>query len=325
MGANPRTNTRKKFLQKHIPTEKARPGVIVSHYGVAVEVLFEDSQEKAMVRVKRNSGHVVGDRVRVRGENLKRLERLTEISRMNARGGIHLVGANLDILGIVISCEPLPPPGFVDRAIVAARAAALIPILVINKSDIRCTEEYQKTVLPSYQKSVQIFSVSALQGNGLLEMEQFFAQGHRGIFVGPTGVGKSSILNGLLPDLNLQTGEISESKKRGRHTTTVSSLHRLPLGGELIDSPGFNDFGLVDIDTQQLAGYFPGFEQANEHPCKFRDCKHRQEPECSVTNLLSDGVISKERYHTYLQLLEEVEAMESEPRYRERRHRRKKS
>lgn len=304
---------------------RSRKGVITAHYGVAVDVFFREDGATRMIRVKRNSGHVVGDSVIVKGEQLKRLERLSELSRMDARGGIHIVGANLDVLCIVVSCEPLSPPGFIDRAIVAARAVKLQPVLVMNKSDLACFEGYRAQTEPVYINSVEIFSVSAESFAGLDNLIAFFSREHRGIFVGPTGVGKSSILNSLLPDLNLQTGEISESKKRGRHTTTVSTLHRLPGGGELIDSPGFNDFGLVDISVMQLAAFFPGFEKAAPYPCKFRDCKHRDEPGCTVTDMVSEQDIREERYLTYLQILTEVEALESEPKYRDRRHRRKKN
>lgn len=304
---------------------ECKKGVIVAHYGVAVDVVFNDSSERAMVRVKRNSGHVVGDNVEVRGEVLQRLSRDSELSRMDARGGIHIVGANLDVLCIVVTCEPLSPPGFIDRAIVAARAANLTPVLVMNKSDLACFPGYSKDVTSRYVNSVKIFSVSAETGTHLDSLKDFFSEEHRGIFVGPTGVGKSSILNKLLPDLNLQTGAISETKKRGRHTTTVSTLHRLPGGGELVDSPGFNDFGLVDTTISELASYFPSFEQATETPCRFRDCKHRNEPGCSVLELAAAGKISDERYKTYLQILTEVEMIDAEPKYRERRHRRKKN
>lgn len=300
-------------------------GVITAHYGVAVDVLFAVDNVTRMIRVKRNSGHVVGDRVVVRGEQLERMERQSELSRMDARGNIHIVGANLDVLCITTSCEPLSPPDFIDRAIVAGRANRLQPVLVMNKSDLSCFEEYYTVTCPVYQQSVETFAVSAVSGAGLEELIAFFQQNHRGIFVGPTGVGKSSILNSLLPDLNLQTGEICESKKRGRHTTTVSTLHRLPGGGELIDSPGFNDFGLVDISVPQLARYFPGFEKAIPHPCRFRDCKHREEPGCTVSKMVEENTIRYDRYTTYLQVLTEVEAIQSEPKYRERRHRRKKN
>jgi len=302
-----------------------REGVIVAHYGVAVDVLFPDNNEKYMVRVKRDSGHVVGDRVKVEDEVLTRLPRTSELSRMDSRRGVHLVGANLDILGIVVSCEPLPPPGFIDRAMVAARAAGLIPILVMNKADLACFAGYHASTAPLYEESTKIFVVSAASGEGLSSIADYFSEGHRGAFIGPTGVGKSSILNGLLPDLNLQVGAISESKKRGRHTTTVSTLHSLKSGGELIDSPGFNDFGLINVSTMELAAYFPGFEKAGHDTCRFRDCKHQSEPGCKVTELLHKNQIREERYTTYLQILTEVEAILIQPNYRERRHRRKKN
>jgi ribosome biogenesis GTPase len=307
------------------PNSIRREGLIVAHYGVAVDVLFTESNEKSMIRVKRNSGHVVGDRVIVEGEVLTRLERKSELSRMDARGGVHIVGANLDVLGIVVSCEPLPPPGFIDRAIVAARASGVVPVLVLNKSDLACFTDYYSAVQQVYEESTQIFTLSAVTGIGLSALNDFFGEQHRGAFIGPTGVGKSSILNSLLPEINLQVGEISESKKRGRHTTTVSTLHSLSGGGELIDSPGFNDFGLIDVSAAELAAYFPGFEKAGRESCRFRDCKHQTEPGCRVTDLVDQQQIKEERYSTYLQILTEVEAMLIEPRYRERRHRRKKN
>lgn len=302
-----------------------REGVIVAHYGVAVDVLFADDNSRTMVRVKRNSGHVVGDNVVVEEEILTRLERTSELARMDARGGVHIVGANLDVLCIVVTCEPIPPPGFIDRAIVAARASGHTPVLILNKSDLACFAGYEKAIRPLYTDSVDIFSVSAETNDNLEEIKNFFSKGHRGIFVGSTGVGKSSILNRILPEIKLATAEISESKKRGRHTTTVSTLHLLDDGGELVDSPGFNDFGLVDTSVSELSSYFPGFEAATETPCRFRDCKHRIEPGCSVIEALGAGKINHERYKTYLQILEEVEAIDLEPKYRERRSRRKKN
>ena len=300
-------------------------GVIVAHYGVAVDVLSLEGNLHSMIRVKRNSGHVVGDKVVIKDDVLTRLERSSELSRMDARGGRHIVGANLDVLCIIVSCEPLPPPGFIDRAIVSARASSLRPVLVINKSDLACFAEYQAAVEPVYRESVKIFTLSAESGSGLQNLNSFFSEGHRGVFVGPTGVGKSSILNSLLPEINLTTGEISETKKRGRNTTTVSTLHLLNNGGELIDSPGFNDFGMVDISAHQLSTYFPGFEKAGMDGCRFRDCKHREEPDCKVKYLVEQNQIDQSRYTIYLQMLTEVEALDTEPKYRDRRHRRKKN
>ncbi len=183
----------------------------------------------------------------------------------------------------------------------------------------------ERQTSPRYWFSTNQILHVAESGAGIDNLLSYFGENHRGVFVGPTGVGKSSIMNSILPDINLSTGEISESKKRGRHTTTVSTLHILENGGELVDSPGFNDFGLVDTTTPELALYFPGFEKAQKEPCRFRDCKHKEEPGCQVTEKVQSGEISSERYQTYLQLLEEVEMIDSEPKYRERRSRRKKN
>ena len=292
----------------------AREGMIIAHRGVAVDVVWDDG-ERGVVRVKRSSGHVVGDRVKVAGEVLEQLPRRTELRRRDARGGIHLVGANLDVLGVVVAPMPLPP-GFIDRAIVSARAADLQPFIIINKSDLAASTELVRSLSTTYAGAVPVFSVSASTGSGLGPLREFLKV-HRGAFVGTTGVGKSSLLNALCPEIDLKVGEINVEKDRGRHTTTVSTLHSLSTGGELIDTPGFQDFGLVDISAQELAAYFPGFEKTGEHSCRFRDCRHRTEPGCAVVGLVAQGEVQAERYETYLEILNEVEAGEAESRRRE--------
>jgi ribosome biogenesis GTPase / thiamine phosphate phosphatase len=290
-----------------------RIGLIVAHYGISVEVLFEDG-ERSMVRVKRNSGHVVGDAVLVRDDLLSRLPRKTELRRRDARGGLHLVAANLDVLGIVVA--PMAPDGFIDRAIVAARAVELHPFVVVNKCDLPGSEELTAAVKSTYVASVPVFPLSAMTGEGLAALRAFFAEGHRGAFVGTTGVGKSSLLNALCPEIDLRTAEVSDYKSMGRHTTTVSTLHALPEGGELVDTPGFRDFGLVEISPEELAAHFPGFEKAAEVTCRFRNCRHRTEPGCAVVELVAKEAIPVERYETYLVLLTEVEIDEEERKRR---------
>ena len=287
--------------------ERSGSGLILSHFGVAVEVLFGDG-ERRMVRVKRNSGHVVGDRVQVDGEVLERLPRTTELRRSDARGGVHLVAANLDVLGIVVA--PLSPAGFIDRAIIAARAAGLNPFVVANKCDLPQARELYEALLETYQGVVPVFPLSAARGEGLDPLREFLRQGHRGAFVGSTGVGKSSLLNALVPDIDLKVAEVSDYKYLGRHTTTVSTLHALPGCGELVDTPGFRDFGLVDISCAEVAAHFPGFETLEQHGCRFHNCRHRQEPGCVVTGLVTAGELPAERYQTYLEVLAEAEAAE---------------
>jgi len=283
----------------------------VAHHGIAVEVLFDDG-ERRMVRVKRDSGHVVGDDVVVTGEVLRRLPRRTELRRRDARGGVHLVAANLDVLGVVVA--PLSPAGFIDRAIVAARVAALQPFVVVNKCDLDGTAELLAVLSCTYAGSVPIFPLSAAKRTGLAPLLEFLGKGYRGAFVGTTGVGKSSLLNALCPEIDLKVGELSGYKGQGRHTTTVSTLHALSGGGELVDTPGFRDFGLVDISVEDLAGHFPGFEAHGEVVCRFRNCRHRSEPGCAVVVLVEQGSIPAERYVTYLEILDEVEADQAEAR-----------
>lgn len=309
-----RNKTRRPIISDDIPlAEQGQEGLVVAHHGVAVEVLF-DGGDRRMVRVKRNSGHVVGDDVLISGEVMKRLSRRTELRRRDARGGIHLLAANLDVLGVVVA--PQSPYGFVDRAIVAARAADLLPFLVVNKCDLDATSDLLAYIRNTFSGSVRIFPVSAVKRTGLDSLQEFFSEGHRGAFIGNTGVGKSSLLNALCPDIDLQVGELSGYKGQGRHTTTVSTLHALSGGGELVDTPGFRDFGLVEITVEDIAAHFPGFEKHRESACRFSNCKHSSEPGCAVIGLLEEGYITAERYAAYVEILGEVEADQAELRSR---------
>lgn len=299
-------------------SDMACSGVLVAHHGVAVEALLETG-ERRMVRVKRRSGHVVGDRVLVKGEVLERLARTTELRRRDAMGGVHLVGANLDVLGIVVAPLPMPPAGFIDRAIVAARVAGLRPFLIVNKCDLDAAAGFIAELRGVYEGNVPFFPLSSVSGTGLDLLRSFLGEGHRGAFVGTTGVGKSSLLNALCPEIDLRVGALNIHNDKGCNTTTVSTLHALSSGGELIDTPGFQDFGLVDISARELAEHYPGFELANETKCRFRDCRHRSEPGCAVTALVGQNRIPAERHVTYLKILDEVETYETAMRQQSRK------
>jgi ribosome biogenesis GTPase / thiamine phosphate phosphatase len=296
---------------------EASRGLITAHHGVEVQVLFTTGKRR-MVRVKRSSGHVVGDEVAVTGEVLRRLPRRTELRRRDARGGIHLVAANLDVLGIVVASNS--PVQFIDRAIVASRVAQLQPFVVVNKCDLDDTADLLADLRRVYMGAVPVFAISAKSRTGLEPLKAFLNEGHRGVFVGSSGVGKSSLLNALCPSIDLKVGKVSDHTGLGRHTTTVSTLHALSGGGELVDTPGFRDFGLVDILTDELAIHFPGFEEHGEAKCRFRNCRHRTEPGCAVIGLVERGDILPDRYATYLELLAEVEADQSEARSRDWRN-----
>lgn len=282
-----------------------RCGVIIGHYGVAVDVRFDDGAIES-VRVKRKSGHVVGDRIYMDGNFLKRFERDSIIHRRSQGGSIHVVAANLDVLGIVVTSVPDSPKGFLDRTIVAARSSSVAPFIVVNKSDLESAASLYNEIKPIYENSVPVFIVNTMDDKGIDVIKEFFSKGLRGAFVGVSGVGKSSILNSMCEDIELVTGELSYRNDKGRHTTTTSTMHELDTGGELIDTPGFRDFGVVNISKEELSQYFCGFDNLPEGYCKFRNCLHRDEPGCHVKACVEDGSLDESRYENYLNLLDEL-------------------
>ena len=288
------------------PGQAPLRGVITSHLGVAVEVALADGTARR-VRVQRKSGHVVGDDVEVTGERLVGLPRRSELRRRSPMGGIHVVAANLDVLGIVVALDPIPLPGLIDRAAVAARVAGIAPFLIINKADLDPDGEYLQECLDLLAADLPVFAVSASSGAGLPELAAFLQTRGRGALVGPSGVGKSSLLNALVPGADLTTRELSEAHGTGRHTTTVSTLLKLPLGGELADTPGVREYGLVEVSPRDLAQYFVGFDTV-EGACRFRDCLHEGEPGGAIMKAVDDGRIPEERYASYRSVLGEAKA-----------------
>lgn len=328
--------------------EAGELGVLVAHYGVAVDVRLDspgapnpgetnagetspgepgpDQPELRSVRVRRRSGHVVGDRVELVGERLRRLPRSSQLRRRDAMGRTHVVAANLDLLGIVVAPVPPSPAAFIDRALVSARACGISAALIVNKVDLPEAEALMAELRATYLEGpgaldLPLLGVAAADGSGLAALRAVFA-GHgelgakarRGAFVGTSGVGKSSLVNALLPELDLAVGAINRISGLGRHTTTTATLHPLPEGGELIDTPGFRDFGLVDISVRELAEHFPGFAELRaRHPerrCRFNDCRHLVEPDCAIVAAVDAGELPAASLARYRSLLAEVTALE---------------
>lgn len=293
--------------------ESIERGLIVAHFGVAVEVRLE-SGERRPVKVARRSGHVVGDRIELVGERLVRLERRNALRRRDSMGRVHVVAANLDILGIVVAPRPTTPFGFVDRALVAAAVAGIEPLVIINKADLPEAEALAVELRSTWPATaagdpLRIVVVSAAREQGLDELRAIFAGPPtvRGVFAGTSGVGKSSLVNALLPELALAVGEINPLSGLGRHTTTTATLHALPDGGELVDTPGFREFGLVEITARELAAWFPGFVAilARQH-CRFSDCLHLAEPDCAIKQAREHGELPDARWQAYRDLVEEL-------------------
>jgi len=283
----------------------AEPGRVVAHHGVAVLVRFDAGGER-QIWLTPDQRAVAGDRVLVRGDRLVVEEAHGVLRRRDARGRERTIATNLDLLGIVVAPEPREPPGYIDRGFVIARAAGIEPMIIVNKTDLEGGPELAERLEEIYGPSATVLRVCAETGEGVEAIAAALSGGRLGALVGPSGVGKSSLLNALVEDLDLVVSELNRRSQKGRHTTTTATLHSLAGGGILVDTAGFKDFIAVDVETVEVAAFFPGFETALESECRFRDCLHRSEPECPVLAAVAAGEISERRHRAYLALLDEI-------------------
>lgn len=284
-----------------------RSGRVVAHHGVAVLVRFEDGSER-QIWLTPDQRAVAGDRVVVVDDHLAVEPAHGILRRRDTRGRERTIAVNLDVLCIVVAPEPREPPGYIDRGFVIARSAGIEAVIVLNKIDLDVDGGLADRLDEIYCASCAVLRVSAQTGAGIDSLSEALAGDHLGALVGPSGVGKSSLLNRLVPDLDLAVSALNRASQKGRHTTTTATLHALAGGGFLVDTPGFKDFIAVDVDALEAATFFPGFETALEGGCRFRDCLHRTEPACAVLAAVEAGEISARRHRAYIELLEEVGA-----------------
>ncbi len=227
----------------------------------------------------------------------------------------HIIAANLDQALLIISINtPLTSTTFIDRFLATAEAYRIPVHIVINKCDTFTEEdkEYADALCHLYRSiGYECCQVSATTGEGFDHIGQTIRQKIT-LLSGNSGVGKSTIINRILPDANVRTGEVSASHHKGMHTTTFSEMYPLPQGGYIIDTPGIKGFGTIDFDANEVAHYFPEIFEISQ-VCRFNNCTHRHEPGCAVLKALENHEISESRYASYLSIIDDS----SDGKYRE--------
>jgi ribosome biogenesis GTPase len=231
---------------------------------------------------------------------------------VNLSRATHVVAANLDHAWLVLSCSlPETATGFVDRFLVAAHAFGVEATILFNKWDeaqgdpgrVEALEYLEDVYATAGYRTLRL---SALTGAGVVDWSAELTGGVH-LVSGPSGVGKSSLINRLLPGVELRTAAISGAHAKGRHTTTFAEMFPLPGGGYIIDTPGIKGFGLVDIERETLHHHFPEMFALLPH-CKFHNCTHQHEPQCAVRAGVETGEVPQERYANYLDLFTHFEA-----------------
>lgn len=215
------------------------------------------------------------------------------------------LAANIDQVVIVASVtQPEFNYGFMDRFLLAANLNDLPFVLVLTKMDLlpHGEDDLSDEIRDFMSIADKVIPVSVKNGEGLEDLRKELL-GKSSVFSGQSGVGKSSLINKLVPDAALATGEVRERDGKGRHTTTSSSLFDFPGGGYVIDTPGIRSIGLLDMDSETLAKIFPGFFEGDLFTCKYSNCIHLKEPGCSVRMAVEEGRISKARYASYFRIL----------------------
>jgi ribosome biogenesis GTPase len=282
-------------------------GLVISYFGNSVAVETANGQVVQCHLHRNQALPVVGDRVNWQFENsetgsiIEILPRKSVLARGD-RGKRKPIAANVDLMVVVMSPPPIFSTYLVDRYLVAAELLEIAPLIVVNKTDLltKASQAALEDALAPYrQVPYSIILSSVYEEGGLAELSAFLAN-KTAVLVGPSGVGKSSIISALA-ESDIRTTHVS-AKGAGKHTTTATRLYHLPTGGSLIDSPGVREFHLWQVEKPEVLHAFRDF---NEYApdCRFRDCQHLAEPGCAVQKAVTDGRIAPQRYASYQALM----------------------
>lgn len=259
----------------------------------------------------------VGDFVEVKREDdgtgtiTEIYERENYIPRQATHGrrGEQTLVANIDRAWVVLSLrKPKFNQGFTDRFLVICEAYEVPAGVIINKMDLakKGDPEFVEEVEEVYKSIGYPVLKTSIKDSESIQTLADELKGKTSVFIGPSGVGKTSLLNSIDPGLNLKTGEISSYSKKGKHTTTFARLIPLKNSGFIVDTPGIRELGLVNIEPAELSLYFPEMIEPRQH-CKFYNCTHYHEPQCGVKEAYEAGKIDPDRYHSYLKMLDSLE------------------
>lgn len=296
----------------------AREGLVITRFGQHADI--EDPETGIIHRcnLRRSIQSLIsGDRVvwRPGVEALQGIagvveavhERESMLTRPDYYDGVKAVAANVNRIIIVSSVLPELSLNIIDRYLIAAETVGIEPLIVLNKVDLLSAEaraEVEQQLSLYTEIGYQIRYVSTTTGEGMKRLSEDLKD-HISIFAGQSGVGKSSMVNALMPEVDAEIGDVSETSGLGQHTTTAARLYHFPQGGDLIDSPGVREFGLWHLEPEQVTEAFVEFREFLGG-CKFRDCKHGDDPGCLIREAVEAGKIRRERYDSYHRIIDSM-------------------
>jgi len=299
------------------PDPSLLSGRIVAAHGRHYTVELAGGGTRQCFPRGKKSGPAVGDQVLIQpqGDSEGVIERIEPRRNLLYRSDdmrTKQFAANVDQLLLVVAVEPAFSPDLVGRALVAAHSADIAPLIILNKADLAeglgKAEERVKVLASAYEPPIPVILTNALDAEATAQALLPHLRGKCSLLLGQSGMGKSSLLNALVPQARAATQEHSIALDAGRHTTTSTRLYHLPGGdGTLIDSPGFQNFGLYHLSPGDIERGFPEFARHAAH-CRFYNCSHRREPGCGVLAAVQNGDIQPERHELYLRILAENEA-----------------